>query len=382
MRPPTSSPRRGRTLAKVLVVVALATGALVRPAMAHVRAATLLARFGAGDEAEAARAVEEVKLDAPPGEAGSRARLYVPRGVTAPPGIVLVHGVHRLGIDEPRLVRFARALAESGVLVLTPEIRELADYHVDPRSIATIGGAARALRDRSGRAVGVMGMSFAGGLSLLAAADPRYAPDVAFVVAIGAHDDLGRVSHFFATGTIARPDGSTNVMRAHDYGPLVLVYSHVEDFFDTADVPSASAALRAWLWEDRTTARADEATLSPAGRAKMDLLFGEHVDAIAGELLAVIARNDAQMGPVSPHGHLDALRVPVFLLHGAGDSVIPATETSWLARDVPPALVRDVLVSPALVHVELDKGPSIADRWALVHFMSDVLEASRQTAAR
>ena len=42
-------------------------------------------------------------------------------------------------------------------------------------------------------------MSFAGGLSLLAAADPRFAEDVGFVVAVGAHHDLARVSRFFAT---------------------------------------------------------------------------------------------------------------------------------------------------------------------------------------
>src|SRR5205823_3807992 len=104
--------------------------------------------------------------------------------------IVLAHGVHRLGIEEPRLQRFARAIAASGVVVMTPEIAELTDYRVDPRSIDTLGAAAHSLRERTHAPVGLMGMSFAGGLSLLATADPAYAPDIAFVVAIGAHDDL------------------------------------------------------------------------------------------------------------------------------------------------------------------------------------------------
>jgi dienelactone hydrolase len=301
----------------------------------------------------------------------------VPRGVTDAPGILLVHGVHHLGVDEPRLVRFARALAESGILVMTPEIRELADYHVDPRSIATIGEAARRLRERAARPVGVIGMSFAGGLALLAAADARFAPDIKFVVAVGAHDDLGRVSRFFATGSIARPDGTLLTMRAHDYGPMVLVYSHVDDFFAEGDVPFARSALRAWLWEDRDGARAHAASMSPEGRARMDLLFGGHVDALAAALLDVIARRGTEMGPVSPRGRLGSIHVPVYLLHGAGDSVIPSTETLWLAREVPPAELRDVLVSPALVHVELDGDPTLADRWSLVHFMADVLEEAQ-----
>ena len=45
-----------------------------------------------------------------------RARLYMPRGVAHPPGMVLVHGIHHLGIDEPRLVSF-RARRQAMVLL-------------------------------------------------------------------------------------------------------------------------------------------------------------------------------------------------------------------------------------------------------------------------
>jgi dienelactone hydrolase len=355
----------------VIVVVVL----LFRPARAHVRAATLLDQFAAADRS-APFAVDEARSEIASARGAIKVRTFTPRDRIGAPGLLMVHGVHRLGIDEPRLMRFARAIAASGVSVMTPEIAELADYRVDARSIDTIGDAAHALRARCGGPVGVMGMSFAGGLSLLAAADPRFASDVRFVVAVGAHDDLGRVSRFFATNTIARPDGSTLGMQAHPYGPLVLVYSHVEDFFPSDDVPVARDALRLWLWEERESARARASALSPVAKQKMDRLFGDHVDAIAQELLTEIAKNEALMAPVSPHGRLGSIRVPVFLLHGAGDSVIPPTETLWLAEDVPHGYVHDVLVSPALVHVELEGEPSLRDKWALVHFMAEVLEAT------
>src|SRR5690348_1672320 len=110
--------------------------------------------------------LEETKVDTPQGK--MRARYYVPRGVGSPPGMVVCHGVHHLGIDEPRMERFARAIASSGVLVLTPELQDLADYRIDPRSVTTIGRAAIQLRERVHKnGVGVLGLSFAGGLSLL-----------------------------------------------------------------------------------------------------------------------------------------------------------------------------------------------------------------------
>ena len=123
---------------------------------------------------------------------------------------MLVHGVQYLGIEEPRLQRFAKSVVSAGIVVLTPQVDELADYEVSARSIETVGAAIHALRARSGGAakVGLMGTSFGGGVSLLTAADPRFADEVAFVVAIGAHDDLARVAGFFATDEIEEVSGA------------------------------------------------------------------------------------------------------------------------------------------------------------------------------
>ena len=54
--------------------------------------------------------------------------------------MVVLHGVHHLGIEEPRLMNFARALSTHGILIMTPEMADLADYHVEPTAIDVIGG--------------------------------------------------------------------------------------------------------------------------------------------------------------------------------------------------------------------------------------------------
>src|SRR5512135_2141330 len=108
-------------------------------------------------------AEESTTVDTPQGP--MRARYYLPSGVSDPPGMVVCHGVHHLGIDEPRMMKFAHAIASAGVMVITPELKELADYHIDPKSITTIGRASEMLRARVKRSgVGVLGLSFAGGL--------------------------------------------------------------------------------------------------------------------------------------------------------------------------------------------------------------------------
>jgi dienelactone hydrolase len=376
---------RRSLFALALLVVAVL---LWRPAAAHVRAVSLLVRFvdhdAHGIVADVGRhPVIERDVAVPVAGGTSRGRLYWPGDEPQAPGIVLVHGVHFKGIDEPRLRAFALTIAASGVAVLTPEVRELCDYRIDVASVEAIASAAHVLATELGGTrptrVGVMGLSFAGGLAIIAAAAEETAADIAFVVSVGGHDDLSRVLRFFATDRIQRPDGSVEHLHAHEYGPVVLLYSHVADFFPAEDTAAAHDALRLWLHEDFTGAREAARALSPGARAKMDLVFDHRVSELAPELLAEIGRLEPELAAVSPSAVLARVRVPVFVLHGAGDNVIPPTEALWLTHDLPHRWLRASLVSAAIQHVELQGEPTLGDELALVHFMSGVLEAADES---
>jgi dienelactone hydrolase len=260
--------------------------------------------------------IQEVTLNTTQGPV--RARLYVPRGVAHPPGMVLVHGIHHLGIDEPRLMNFARAAASDGFSVLTPEIAALADYHVDSASIGTIGESTAWLQQQLGTGpVTVVGVSFAGGLSLLAACDPRYAPHIRALVLMGAYDNLGRVARFLATSQAEFPDGHMEPYAAHDYGAAVFVYSHLDQFFPAPDLDVAHDALRDWLWERPSDAQALLPHLSLPSRATMEILLARQIDRLRPKLLDAIQADDSQLSAISPEGKLGALHALVFIVHGA-----------------------------------------------------------------
>jgi dienelactone hydrolase len=379
--------RKQKALIVIFVLiasVALIGAVLLHPIGPHLRATSLLLRFSDQKAGGLAASFANHPFKEEDGTTGTphgllRYRLYVPQDVKNPGGVVLLHGVHHLGIEDPRMWSLARALAGAGVLVMTPELQDLADYRVTARTIDVIGDSAVALSHRMQRKVGVIGLSFAGGLSLLAAAQPAYAPKIGFVMAIGAHDDMGRVARFFAANVIARPDGTESSLAAHEYGVLVLAYAHLEDFFAPQDMPAAREALRQWLWEQPDAMKA-AAALSPAGRKEFDELL-HHRDLLRDALLQEITLHKDEMEAVSPHGHLAALHAPVYLLHGAGDTVIPASETLWLAKDVPPQDLKASLVSQALVHVDMGGKIRWQDQWQLVDFMAQVLDATDKLQA-
>jgi dienelactone hydrolase len=310
-----------------------------------------------------------------------RARLYTPENHPDAQAMVVLHGVHHLGMDEPRLIAFASALASCGLRVLTPDLPGIKDYQVSADSIRTIGDSAAwmAVQNPHGerRPVGLMGLSFSGGLSLLAAADPVYRPSIKFVVAIGSQDEMGRVAQYYRTGSDARPGAAPELLQPHEYGALVLEYEHVEDFVPAADVVKIRAVLRAHLYEDAPAEKAAFAALSGVQHAEAMQLLDTTSPMTRGLLAAAESRHVADMAGVSPHNHLGSLTTPVYLLHGAGDNIIPASETLWMAAELPGTTLQSVLISPVLSHLNLDGAqPSAMDRWRLVHFFALILRAA------
>lgn len=351
----------------------------------HLRAMSLLMRFSdpqaTGFTARFAQRPFTTELTAVQTPQGPlKYRLYIPQGVEHPPALMVLHGIHNLGLEEPRLIRFASAAAGAGMLAMTPELTDLADYQVTPKTIDTIGNAAEVLSQRVGHKVGVIGLSFAGGLALLAAERPEYASRIGFVVTVGSHDDMGRVARFFAGDMVERPDGSKQPFSAHEYGAFVLAYTHLDDFFAAEDIPDARQALKLWLWEKQADSLQAASGMSLPGQAEFDRLIHHRGD-LQPELMQEIQKHSAEMAAVSPHGKIGDLQVPVFILHGTADNVIPASESEWLAKDVPAAKLRRVLISPALIHVHLEDSVPFSQKWDLIEFMSQVLESARKLAS-
>ena len=312
-----------------------------------------------------------------------RARMYEPQNDNNAPALIVLHGVHHLGIDEPRLRAFATSMASCGIRVLTPELPDIKDYHVDSTSVKTIGESVQWFAQRTGTPVGVMGLSFSGGLALIAAADPLYKPDFKFVFAVGSQDSMGRVAQYYDTNKDLRPNGTTELLPAHEYGPLVLEYEYVEDFVPRQDIASIRSVLRAHLYEDK--AAEETASLKLDERQKQEAL--ELMDANSLRTRNLIAKANAkhadEMAGLSPRGKLAKMTTPVYLLHGEADNIIPSAETLWMASELPSEALQAMLVSPVISHIDFEgTRPGPIDEWRLLHFFALVLHATETPSGR
>src|SRR5436190_8205171 len=188
-----------------------------------------------------------------PWRAGTlRARAYRPSRVTGRP-ILLVPGVHASGIDEPRLVGFARDIAAIGHPVVTAELPDLRQYSITSRTTdqiedaaAWLAGPGAPFHADDGR-VGVLGISFGGGLAIVAAGRPALAGRVAFVMAFGGHGDLPRTLQFLCTGI--QPDGTRRA--PHDYGLAIVLLGAADHVVPAAQVQPLRDAIRSFLEASR-----------------------------------------------------------------------------------------------------------------------------------
>jgi dienelactone hydrolase len=378
-------PRRRQRNAFLLIAALIALAAALAPALLlRVRAARLLlatleTKAGSGLLALHTGTVRtnDERIALPDGSA-LRSRRYRPAHDDRAPVLALLHGVHPLGIDEPRLERFARALAASGLDVHTPELPELLSLDVGASIVPRIAGCVSALRPQRGQGkLGAIGISFTGGLLLMAAATPQGAASLDYVVAIGSHADVRRVARHYAGEPARGPNGERADGPVDPYGARVLIAAFADALFAAEDVATAREALRQYLAEHYAEARAVAARLSPAGAARMQAVLAPDGRGLRPALAELARAHAPALAALSPAGHLAALRVPTLLLHGAADPIVPSTETAWLAREVPRAALERVLITPALRHAEASGPPSVGDELALVDFVAAILAHSR-----
>ncbi|HMD36274.1 MAG TPA: hypothetical protein VKH42_14955, partial [Vicinamibacterales bacterium] len=250
---------RRRVLALVVAVGALLLAGIVLRPIADGAAFVIRA----ADMRGVARTVADIGIRPPrerevtiPTPGGPlRARVYEParpRGRAA----LLTSGLHASGIDEPRLVQLARDLAGDGLVIVTPDIPELSRFEITPAITDAIERAGSWLATESGLApdgrVGLMGISFSGGLSIVAAGRRSLADHVAYVFALGGHDDLPRVLRYLCTGQepyprqqirlAGGPVGSGGTADApftrppHDYGVAVMTLGMADRLVPPAQV--------------------------------------------------------------------------------------------------------------------------------------------------
>lgn len=256
---------------------------------------------------------------------GGRADLYGEAG----PVLVLLPGAARDGKDDPRLRRFAAALAGVGWRVMVPDLDGVRALTLSAGDAAEV---ARAVRHAPGQGrVALAAISYGAVPAVLAALEPDVGRRVAVLVAVGPPFDARRVVGFFTTGW-----WEGRRLEPNAYGKWVFVSSNAGRVTDSGDRILLEAIARRRM-ADPDGDTADLARrLGPQGRAVMALLDNRDparvpalIDALPPGIADEISRLDLAARDLSAFGP------ELLVIHGDDDRIVPVGEGAALAAAVP-----------------------------------------------
>jgi hypothetical protein len=396
----SNSSRFGRTKTKVLglaaglIAVAGVTFIVLWPAiLGHIRAGMLLESIS-GNRVRAMQSyiggvIDRSTVQIPSSTAPITAHLYRrARGTKGEKGIVLVHGFSPTGDRYDTLIQAANNLASSGFVVLTPTIPPLTHYLIDREGMQMIGESAVWLSKETGSPVTVLGISFSGGLAMVAAVQPQYRSGFRQVISLSSYDDLRRISYFYVTGVEPEPGGGTiRVPYTNPFAVDITALQFVRQFVPPEDVVPVSAAIEDAIRRMQNPNVRDVSApvvLSPRQRQEVDeILAGGQ--AIRSKLLGALKQPNRDLEQLSPHVNMASLTVPLTVLSGFDDPAIPSAESNWLEADVPAGRLCRVYFSPLIHHVTLSSPTRETgvrrlrrwmDKWLLMSALAPAMEGA------
>jgi dienelactone hydrolase len=330
------------------------------------------------------------------------ARLFKPEGRFRRT-LLLMPGVHRDGIDESRLVGLAEDLAATGYNVMTVAAPDLQKFKVTPEVTDVIEDAIRWTSEqpqfRTDGKIGVLGISFTGGLSIVAAGRASVRDRVAFVMSFGGHGDLSRAMHYLTSGEVlgdleaAKRSSAVagadhvGVHPPHDYGLAVVLLNLADRVVPADQVAALSRGIDGFLLASSLAVtdppksvpvfeemKKYQETLPEPSRTYMQYVNDRAVDKLGPILLPVAdaLKDHPGMPALSPE-RATPPAAPIFLLHGVDDSVIPSMETVLLAEHLKGKADVEGLLSGLITHAEVNRTASSIEVWRLARFWRAIM---------
>jgi len=253
---------------------------------------------------------------------GVRARRW---GAEGAPRMVLVHGAHPEGIDEPRMLALGTAFSREGFEVWAPVLPAMADARVEASDVAVLRGVLDEVAPAAVVAISV------GGSVALRVLEGR--ADVPALLCIGTPAGYAEMARFHLGAS------------GHPYGRAVLAHTLARE-----------------LGLDRETTRGDVLAGARAEPVRV-------ASSVLSEALAPLRVLEVRR----------ARGAPTWVLHGAGDPIVPERNASRICERLGERC-RDSLISPALGHAQTNDA-SFGDQLRLARFVSRFVRATQRPAS-
>ena len=268
------------------------------------------------------------EIEFPLAEGRGTADLYLPAKPGKHSAVLFFLGVVPPERDEHRIVRLAKGLARSGVVVMIPWLDSQDQSRIAAQDIDSLVRAFQHLRSLDSvdpERVGMGGICTGASLTTIAAQDERIRDQVKFVnFFAGYYDAFDLVK---AIGSRGRFYGDDVSPWLPDSLTLRVFTNHlIEGVTD----PLERDLLTRTFIDGENEADDSSQTLSPEGLAVYRLLNGASFEEV-DELMAQLSPKSIEfLRLISPSTHIGDLKARLLIMHDRGDRLVPSEESRRL----------------------------------------------------
>ncbi len=274
--------------------------------------------------------------------------------------IIIFPGASPYAEEHPGMIMLGNALRNAGYNVFLPRIPNLKNLLLVKENVDWFAHCYQELLKHHSinqNDVMVVGLSYGGANLLKASMDSRMNnPAPKSILSYGTYYSIESALDFFISGKIKYKEEEFNI-KPHEWGTIVLFYNFFKTIDSNHDKKKITELLKYRIEDNHD--KVDE-LLRKLSKDDQQLikkvLEGVVDDQIKNIIDKMLSTNIELLEYLSPSNWASNIKNKVFVIHGANDSMVPFTESTYLANALPDS---KLLISFLYEHREIstDRGP-------------------------
>ena len=253
--------------------------------------------------------------------------------------IIIFPGASPYAEEHPGMIMLGSSLRNAGYNVYLPRIPALKNLILEKENIDWFAHCYQELvKYKIGHKDNIMivGLSYGGASLLRATLDKRMqSPKPKSILSYGTYYSINTALDFFITGAI-NYKGKTYNITPHEWGPIVMFYN----FIDTIDISYDRIKIKNILKyriQDKHEEVKIEMDKLEDGQEKQfiqNILDGQLTKEMVQMAQDMVNNNIELLEYLSPEKWINSIDNKVFIMHGANDSMVPFTESTYLHENL------------------------------------------------
>ena len=291
--------------------------------------------------------------------------------------VILFPGASPYAEEHPTINKLAFALSQTGCRVFLPRIPPLKELEISENNINWVAHCYSELFKHPSiqkENLLVVGISYGGGLLLKASLDKRISntPPKLYLV-YGTYYSIETAFKFLMSGEIYFKN-SIRKITPNPWGSVVLFYNYLLSVDNNNNNRFLTKILKLRI-EDKFELVDEMIDTLPNEEKEFirDILDANMSERVLRYSQIILNNNREKFLSLSPKYWCKKIKDKVYILHGANDSMVPFTESTSLAKDLPNS---ELLISYLYEHKEISTNKGVCSKikevFKLIHFFAQL----------